>query len=156
MLKAGKNRNGRSILFAAAVAVMGLCIPAARAAISVNVVNDTWQDSSRTDPAAPVYSEYGRASDGDTNIESSWFVSGAGRTSTASPGSLVLTPTAGNSGTYTTYFTPEATPVTLAQGDTLKVTWVFTPHGVNTSNTSQNLHIGLMDSPAAARVSTDA
>ena len=64
-----------------------------------------------------------------------------------------MTPTAGHltmnqqtgSSSLTTYFTPSGSPVTLANvGDSLKVTWVFTPNGaVAQSNTSQNFRFGL-------------
>jgi hypothetical protein len=59
----------------------------------------------------------------------------------------------------TTYFTPEASPVTLTNvGDKISLRWVFTPSGVTTTSTSnQDMRIALVDSPgAAARVTSDA
>ncbi|HSY17565.1 MAG TPA: immunoglobulin domain-containing protein [Candidatus Acidoferrales bacterium] len=121
------------------------------------LVNDTWQDSTRTDPAAPVYSEYGTDTDGDGDLESAWF--NTGNTMTASPGHLVTTLPANGTGSasWTTYFTPESTPVTLANtGDALKITWVFTPTGVNGSSSSPTgLRLAVVDSPSAARITSD-
>ena len=132
---------------------MAICALAlsSRAAL---VVNDTWQDADRTDPAAPTYSENGTDADSDTDIESAWYQGGVGG----------LVPTVGNlsmtngtsSSSFTTYFTPEASPVTLANaGDMLKLTWVFTPVGVTASGTSQGLRFGLVDTPSATRLSAD-
>ena len=53
---------------------VGALAVTSRAAI---VVNDTWQDGTRTDPAAPTYSENGTDSDADGNIESAWFNAGS-------------------------------------------------------------------------------
>ncbi|MEI9962606.1 MAG: hypothetical protein WDM76_16265 [Limisphaerales bacterium] len=95
---------------------------------AVVLVNDTWQDGMRTDPASPVYSENGTDTDADGDLESAWFNTGG--TLTPSPGHLVGTMPANgtSSASWTTYFTPEASPVTLANaGDALQVTWVFTP-----------------------------
>src|SRR5579871_2585169 len=59
---------------------------------AVTLVNDTWQDGTRTDPAAPVYSEDGTDSDGDGDLESAWYFTGTSGTSmTASPGHLITT-----------------------------------------------------------------
>jgi hypothetical protein len=125
------------------------------------LVNDTWQDGTRTDPAAPTYAEnngvVGTDADSDGNLESAWFNSG--NTMTASAGHLITTlPTNGtSSSSWTTYFTPTATPVTLANsGDALKITWVFPPSNVNASSTSSSgLRLAVVDSPSASRVSAD-
>src|ERR1700684_2093075 len=108
------------------------------------LVNDTWQDGTRTDPAAPVYAEnngiVGTDADNDGDIESAWFASTGGSLTVAAPGDLrAVTP--GNSLTWFTYFTPESTKVNLGAGDTLKVTWVFTPSSVNTGNTSLQFRV---------------
>ena len=119
------------------------------------LVHDTWQDGTRTDPAAPVYSEDGTDLDGDGDLESAWYSGGSGASATASPGHLVFT-MGSSSGSWTTYFTPETNQVTLAgAGDQLKVTWVFTPSGVNAGNTSQGFPIALVDTPSAQRISSD-
>ena len=121
---------------------------------AVDIVRDTWQDGERDTPAAPTYSENGVDGDNDTDIESAWFNGGNGGLF-PSTGHLVMS-NATTSSTWTTYFTPEASPITLASaGDQLKLTWVFTPTGVNANNTSQNFRLALVDSPSAARISTD-
>jgi hypothetical protein len=56
----------------------------------------------------------------------------------------------------TTYFAPEASPLTLANtGDQLKVTWVFTLSGAIADNTSQGFRVALVDTPAASRLIAD-
>jgi pectate lyase len=121
------------------------------------LVNDTWQDGTRTDPAAPVYSENGTDLDSDGDLESAWFNNG--NTMTATPGHLVTTlPANGtSSASWTTYFTPESSPVTLAgAGDQLKVTWIFTPTSVNSGSTSASgLRLAVVDSPSASRLTSD-
>ena len=132
------------------VAICGLAL-SARATL---IVNDTWTDGTRTDPAAPVYSENGVDGDADGSIESAWFVGGSG-TLGAQVGSMLMS-NATTSTTFTTYFTPEASPVTLVNaGDSMKVTWVFTPKNVDTSNTSQGLPFAVVDSPSASRLTVD-
>ena len=120
-------------------AVVGLAL-SSRANV---LVNDTWLDSNRTDPASPVYAEnngvVGTDADNDGNLESAWFNTGG--TMTASPSNLVTTlpPNGTSSASWTTYFTPQSTPVTLSgAGDALKITWVFTPSNVNASSTSSS------------------
>ncbi len=130
-----------------------------QAALTNTLVNDTWQDGTRTDPAAPVYAEnngvVGTDIDSDGNLESAWFNVGTGSTLVATTGHLVAT-LGSSSQSFYTYFTPAATPVTLTNpGDSMTVTWVFTPSGVNASNTSQGFLIAVAQSPAATRVSTD-
>src|SRR5215831_11776982 len=120
------------------------------------LVDDTWTDGTRTDPASPVYSENGIDVDLDGDIESAWF--NANGTLTVSPGHLIGTlPSNGtSSASWTTYFTPEASPVTLANtGDTLRITWVFTPTNVGTSTSGTGLRLAVVDSPAAARRTSD-
>src|SRR5689334_3970577 len=50
------------------------------------IVNDTWLDGTRTDPAPPTYSENGVDSDGDLNLESAWFQGGDGTLDPIGPG----------------------------------------------------------------------
>lgn len=121
------------------------------------VVNDTWIDGNRNDPAAPVYSENGVDLDGDGNLESAWFQGGGGTLDPVGPGGpLAGVLGATGSSSWTTYFTDEANPVTLAAaGDSMKVTWRFTPVTVNAANTSQNFRIALVDSPSAARLAAN-
>ncbi len=136
-----------------------ICVLTAAGALTgrtwaATLVNDTWQDATRSDPAAPTYSENGADLDSDGDLESAWF-NGNG-TLTASAGHLKMQVGATSSASWTTYFTPEASPVTLASaGDALKITWVFTPTNVNVSNTSQNFRLAVVDAPSASRLASD-
>ena len=130
--------------------IVGVCGILARGHSAI-LVNDTWQDGTRTDPAAPIYSENGTDSDADGDLESAWFNTGA--TMTASQGHLITTVGTG-SASWTTYFTPEGNEITLSgPGDAMKLTWVFTPTGVATSGTSQNFRLAVVNSPS--RLSAD-
>jgi pectate lyase len=127
----------------------------ARAAV---LVSNVWNTAVRTYPAAndpnSPYSEMGVDYNASGDFESAWFNGGSG-TMTPSTGHLVTTVTASSS-SWTTYFTTESSPVTLAgTGDQLKVTWVFTPTGVATSGTSQGFRLAVVDSPSAARLTSD-
>jgi len=139
------------VLFVAAV--VGIAVPS----YAIVLVHDTWQDGTRTDPAAPVYSEDGTDTDGDGDLESAWYFTGSsGTTLTASPTNLIATVGTGSS-SATTYFTPQSSPVTLGGvGDALRITWVFTPSNVNASSTSSSgMRLAVVDSPAAARLTSD-
>ena len=137
---------------ALALVAMLFCHAPARAAL---LVNDTWQDGTDSDPASPTYSENGTNLDPgtDSDLESAWFQGGVGSLDpVAAGGPLRGNMTAGgtSSASWSTYFTPEGSEVNLGSaGESIKVTWVFTPTTVNTSNTSQNLRIALVDSPAS-------
>jgi hypothetical protein len=127
------------------------------------LVNDTWQDGTRTDPASPTYAEnnglIGTDADADGDIESVWYSSpSASLTASAgSPGGqLLMDNTAGGttttgSSSYTTYFTAEATPVTLSQGEKLRVTWKFTPTTLGT-DTGRGMRSAIANSPVANRL----
>jgi len=144
-------RRGRAFLVAGALAISAGA--AARAGV---IVNDTWTDGTRTDPASPTYSENGVDSDVDLSIESAWFNAGTGATLTPSVGHLVGA-VAASSASWTTFFTPPGSPVTLANaGDQMKITWVFTPTNVNATNTSQNFRIATAQTSSGNRISTDA
>lgn len=131
----------------------------ASSALATIIVHDRFSDADRSDPAAPVYSEYGLDTDFDGDIESAWYVgtgSGSGGGITMSPGNMRMVNASGTSTTFTNYFTPEATPVTLANaGDTMSITWRFRTGDVNASNTSQNFRIALVDTSAAVRINAD-
>src|SRR6478609_2940067 len=138
---------------------LGLTVLYSSPAVAVLIVNDSWQDGTRTDPASPVYSENGVDSDADGNIESAWFKSGTSSAINMSTGHMVAVPGAGQSMSIETYFTPEASPVTLTNvGDKISLHWVFTPSGVTTTSTSnQDMRIALVDTPgAASRITGDA
>jgi hypothetical protein len=151
-MRRGSLRFGRAAVGAVAI-TMGMT-GVARAA-NVDVVNDTWIDADRTAPASPVSSEYGVDSDNDGNIESAWYSANPTGTTTTS-GHLTKAVPSG-SVSWTTYFTPESTPITLANaGDNLKVTWVFTPTvAAQQTNTNQNFRLALVDTPGVQRISTD-
>jgi hypothetical protein len=130
------------------------------------VVNDRWRDGTDDDPASPVYSENGTDTDLDIDLESVWYQGGDGTLNPVGAGGPLRgqfsSPTGGSSASWTTYFTPEASPVTLANpGEKIKVTWIFTPTNINgdptgnTSNTSQNLRLAVVDSPSASRISAN-
>lgn len=130
------------------------------AARAVVIVNDTWKDDMRTDPAAPTYSENGTDVDGDGDIESVWYGGGVGTlapTPGAPAGPLVGTTGSGSSSNWTTYFRAEGSEVNLANaGDALEVRWVFKPTGVDASNnTSTGLRIGVANTQAADRLTAD-
>jgi hypothetical protein len=149
----------RGIITASAAVVMALMPTLGRSAVTA-IVNDRWADAERISPASPAYSEYGVDSDFDGDVESAWYNGGTGATAVASAGHLLLSPrplaSGGGSASWTTYFTPEAAPVTLANnGDFIHVTWTFTPTNVNASNTSQNFRLAVVDTPSAARLAVD-
>jgi hypothetical protein len=147
------HRRGKSFLAASAFAGAFMWSMTASA---VDLVNDTWQDATRTDPASPVYAEnnglIGADADVDTNLESAWF-SSPGAALTPSVGHLTMTQQSGSS-SYTTFFTPSGTAVALGQGDALRVTWVFTPTGVGT-DTGRGLRMALVEGVDADRRTTD-
>ena len=105
------------------------------------LLNDTWADGSRSEQNLPT--------------ESQWFNGGTGATLTPSAGHLVMGVPTG-SASWTTYFAGEGSEATLANtGDTLKLTWVFTPANVNLNNTSQNFRLALVNTPGADRLVAD-
>ncbi|HKW30946.1 MAG TPA: immunoglobulin domain-containing protein [Verrucomicrobiae bacterium] len=125
------------------------------------LVSNVWNFAARTypafnDPNSP-YSEMGVDYNASGDLESAWFI-GGNATATVTPGHLTLgEPSTTSSASYTTYFTPESSPVTLAgAGDQLKITWVFTPSGVNSGSTSSSgLRLAVVDSPSASRLTSD-
>ena len=131
--RAGHGSAWNSILAMLALAALG-CASLASAA---DVVNDTWRDGTRSDPASPTYSENGTDVDVDGDIESAWFRGGGGTLSVvnANPGTtpgILRTELVASSTSQTTYFTPEASPVTLAAaGEQIRLTWVFSLSGTN-------------------------
>ncbi len=119
------------------------------------IVNDTWSDGTRSDPASPTYSENGTDSDSDGDLESAWY-SSPGTAMVATVNHLTTTQQSGSS-SYTSYFTPEASPVNLANvGDSMKLTWVFTPTvAAAQSNTSQNFRLAVVHTPTGSRLTAD-
>jgi hypothetical protein len=127
-----------------------ICCSLATTTYAAVIVNDTWRDGTDTDPAQPTYSENGVDTDGDGDIESVWYRSGAGTLDPVGPGGPLRADfgaTTTSSASWTTYFTPEASPVTLANaGDAIRLTWNFRTGDVNASNTSQSFRFALLDS----------
>ncbi len=125
------------------------------------LVNDTWLDGTRTDPASPIYAEnnglWGSDADGDGNLESLWYRGGTGTTlAPVAAGGPLRAVMGSSSGSFTTYFTPTATPVTLANpGNKLTITWVFTPTGVSAANTSQAFDLAVVLTPSASRLTAE-
>jgi hypothetical protein len=120
---------------------------------AATIVNDTWQDGNFNQPPTTVtvpfttaYSEFGTDQDGDGDIESWW----AGQTSgavSAATGHLTLTNNASSS-SFTTLFTPAGSEINLASpGDQLKITWSFTPNGVNSASTAQGFRLAVVNWP---------
>ena len=152
-----------AFLFAIGVSV-ALLVQSAAANV---VVNDTWIDGTDTDPlptATPPYAENngvtGTDADGDGDLESAWFQGGNGSLDPVGANGPLrmqfVDGTVTSSASWTTYFTPEGSEVNLAAaGDKIKVTWAFTLTNVNTSNTSQNFHIGLVDQLSGARLTAN-
>ncbi len=126
---------------------------------AATLVNDTWLDGTRADPASPTYSEFGVDGDVDGNLESAWYFGGAGTFAPVGPGGPLrgdLGAGGTGSASWTTYFSSGANPVTLSNpGDTLKVTWQFTLSGLGAPNTSQNFRLALVNTPGAALLAGD-
>lgn len=124
------------------------------------IVNDRWTDGTDTDPIPPAYSENGIDIDSDTDLESAWYRTGNGTLNPVAAGGPQrgqLTTGGTSSASWTTYFTPEASKVNLANnGDKLRVTWAFTPRVVNLTNGSQNFRVALVNTPGLPRPTIDA
>ena len=104
------------------VLILTLLFAVASSGHATILVNDTWQDGTRTDPAPPVYSENGTNLDSDADLESAWFSSSSSALTVPAAGDLRAVQPA-NSLTLITYFTPEGSKVNLAgTGDALKLT----------------------------------
>jgi hypothetical protein len=103
------------------------------------LVNDTWADGNRTSTGP----------DG-SGIDSAWFAASSSTLTVPAAGTLRGRPPTG-SATWQTYFAPQGSPVTLGStGNKLKVTWVFTPTGVNGGNTSQGFNLAVAMTPVQA------
>jgi hypothetical protein len=144
-------------LIAALLAAIAFTTPLSAAII----VRDNWRDGTDDDPASPVYSENGVDADLDGNRESVWYQGGDGTLNPVTVGGpqrgAFSDPVGGGaSASWTTYYTPEATPITLANtGDRMRLTWVFTPTGVNAGNTSQNFRLAVVNTPGANRLAAN-
>jgi autotransporter-associated beta strand protein len=157
--KANPGANKRRTLgFWGAISLLTAVLPAS----AVEIVNDTWIDGNRNQPASPTYSENGTDADADGNLESLWYSSTAANLTVvddAVPGGDRLlrgTVAAASAISWVTYFTPEASPVTLVNpGDQLKITWVFTLTGVNAASTGQGFRVAVVNSPAASRITSE-
>lgn len=146
-------------LYLTALAVTASCALALPSRATV-LVNDTWLDGTRTDPASSTYAENNGVTandaDADGNLESAWFKGGTSTLAVTNPGTgnVMEGVTTASSTHWFTYFTQPSTKVTLANpGDELKLTWVFTPTTIG-SGVSQALPIALASNPSA-RVAGD-
>jgi hypothetical protein len=126
------------------------------------IVNDTWIDGTRTDPTSTTDSENGTDTDLDGDIESRWANAGGtmnviNGSPGVTPGVLRTTVPAAGSASWTTYFAPDAAPVSLLNaGDKMTIRWVFTPtSAVSATTGNQNLRIAIVDSPNANRLALD-
>jgi pectate lyase len=147
--------------FRQVVLIFTLLLTAVAPGYATVLVSNVWNTSVRTYPtptdANSPYSEMGVDYNASGDFESAWFL-GGNATATVAPGHLNLgEPSSGSSASYTTYFTTVTNPVTLSgAGDQLKITWVFTPSGVNSGSTSSSgLRLAVVDSPSAARLTSD-
>lgn len=134
-----------------AVLAGALALPAS----AQTLVNDFWHDGTRTDPGAPTYSEFGTDADSDGSIESFWIAANRATNFIAAPGSMTFYPTAGTSRSGLTYFTPAGSPVTLADGQALKITAVFIPSGVAASSTATTTRFAVADYTSGTRLTAD-
>jgi hypothetical protein len=161
------SKTNRRFYIVAAVSVATFGLTLVGHAQTTNVlVNDTWADGARNDPAAPTYAENNGQvytgdsdADGDVDRESQWFHAGSGTLNVVNNGGgnvLEQTGQSTSSASDFTYFTGGGTAVTLANaGDAIRLVWQFTPQGVNSSNTSQGFLVALAQSPSGARVTAD-
>jgi pectate lyase len=124
------------------------------------LVSNVWNTGDRTypaynDPNSP-YSEMGFDYNSSGDLESAWFQGGSGTlVPVGAGGPLRGSGYGGNSATWTTYFTPVSSPVTLSgAGDQIKITWIFTPTTI-TANTSQGLPVCLVATPSGSRLTVD-
>jgi hypothetical protein len=142
--------------FLAAASALAAAFCVAASASAALIVNDTWQDGDRTDPASPIYSENGVDGDADGDLESAWYNAGTGAALNATQSNLQMDIPTG-SASWTTFFTPNHSKVLLANsGDFVKATWTFTTGDVNATNTSQNFRLAFLETPDGSRISTDA
>lgn len=142
--------------------VLGLSVAVGTCSVAsaayVPLVNDTWLDATRTDPSAPIHSEYGVDGDSDGNLESAWYRSGTGSSTAMSSGHMIHAAGAAGSMSLTTHFAPSGSPVALSSvGDKMRLTWKFVPTGVTTTSTgNQDMRIAIADTPTASFLASDA
>ena len=122
----------RAVAVAAVAAAAAMVLSPASHARAGQIVNDTWLDGTDSDPAAPTYSEHGVDADADGNVESAWFQGGVGTLDPVGAGGPLrgnMTAGGASSASWTTYTTSEANQISLAQGETMRVTWQFSYSG---------------------------
>lgn len=105
------------------------------------ILDDRWRDGTRTNTSLPT--------------DAAWFASTA---ATLAPVTNTLNgiPDPAATRTWWTYFTAEpALPVSLNVGETLRVSLAFTATGINGSNSSRGIRLGLYNSSSAARTLAD-
>jgi hypothetical protein len=153
------SKTNRRFYIVAAVTMATFGLTLVGHAQTTNVlVNDTWRDGTRSDPAAPTYAENNGAvgvdADADGDLESAWFRAGSGDLGVVTNNPPITGPnilqgtTGAGSSSWFTYFTQQGTPVTLSHpGDGISLTWQFSATGINSSNTSQGFLVALAQSP---------
>ncbi len=105
------------------------------------VLDELWQDATRTDTSLPG--------------EAAWFANIAASL-TAKTNALIGAPDPASTMTWWTYFTSNsAAPVQLKLSDSLRLTLAFTTSGVNASNSSKGLRIGLFNSSGGTKTVAD-
>jgi hypothetical protein len=161
----------RNLLFLLVAIMFGVAICWTTPAAAVVLVQDTWQDGERYQPAGPdfvppppPYAENNGVTavdaDADGDLESAWFDGGGGGLDPVGPGGPLrgtMDVGADNSSSWTTYFTDqEGDEVNLANvGDCVEITWVFSLSGINAGNTSQSFRIAVVDTPDYNRLTAN-
>ena len=109
---------------------------------STNVLlKEHWSDGTRSDTSLP--------------DESAWFAN-ATASLTAKTNSLVGAPDPASTVTWWTYFTSNSASLAqLKVSDSLRLTLAFTTSGVNASNSSKGLRLGLFNSSSGSRTTAD-
>ncbi len=109
---------------------------------STNVfLNEHWLDGTRTDTSLP--------------DESAWYANVASSL-TAKTNSLIGMPDPASTVTWWTYFTSNSASLAqLKVSDSLRLTLAFTTSGVNASNSSKGLRLGLFNSSGGTRTTVD-
>ena len=124
-----------------AVATLTVNVPPGLPAGTNVVLDDCWLDGTRTNTALP--------------NEAAWYANAASAL-VAATNRLMGSPDPANTLMWWTYFTTNAAvPVTLNVSNTLRLTLAFKPGGVNVSNSSRGLRLGIYDSSGGTRTVAD-
>jgi len=157
----------------AALVGFGLTL-SAHAQLTNVLVNDTWRAGNAATPGNYPGGPYTYAenngttavdSDGDGDLSSAWFSGATGNLyivtnnvtpPVTGPNTLEMVNGASSSHFYT-YFTQPGTAVSLSSpGQSMQLTWVFTPTGENAGNPNAGLTLALGDTPNGTRSTNSA